>query len=206
MNKRILDDITQFIFVSDAPRSSDIIFIPGGSHPELGECAADLYKQGYAELLMPSGGVSVKTGRFGGVKSRREKYGKDYLTDCDFLVDVLKINGVPENAILTENTSGFTKENALFSRKVADEAGIVINSAILCCKNFHARRSLLCYQFAFPKTRFLVVPVPYFAGDVEITAENWFQTEVGIRRVLGELRRCGNQFEEEFVSRLGQFG
>lgn len=68
---RIIDDITRFVFVEDELEKSDIIFIPGGSHPELGEFAAELYKKGYADTIMPSGGVSIKTGKFGGVKSKK---------------------------------------------------------------------------------------------------------------------------------------
>jgi Uncharacterized conserved protein len=161
INKRIIDDITSFIFVRDDAQIADIIFIPGGSHPEMGEHAADLYKRGFAKKVMPSGGVSIKTGKFGGVKSRRELYSGDYATDCEFLADVLRVNGVPDCDILREDTSGYTKENAFFSRKIADENGLDVKTAIICCKNYHARRSLMCYQLAFPETEFYVCPVPY---------------------------------------------
>ncbi|WP_454053123.1 hypothetical protein [Clostridium sp. Marseille-Q7071] len=91
---KIIDDITDFIFLQDEIEKANIIFIPGGSHPELGEYSAELWKQGFAPLVMPSGGVSIKTGKFNGVKSRKEIYNKDYKTDCEFLADVLMINGV----------------------------------------------------------------------------------------------------------------
>ncbi len=64
MDKRIIKDITKFIFVSDEPKNVDIIFLPGGSYPEVPEKAASLYKEGYAKRILPSGGVSVKTGQF----------------------------------------------------------------------------------------------------------------------------------------------
>ena len=202
MKTRIIDDITRFVFVEDKIEKSDIIFIPGGSDPELGEYAAEIYKKGFAEFVMPSGGVSVKTNKFNGVKSKKEIYSKNYLTDCEFLADVLVINGVPDNAIIWEDKSGYTKENAYLSRKVADEKGIEVKKAIICCKSFHARRSLMCYQFAFPNTEFFVSPVPYFQNGIEISAENWYKTEVGIKRVLGEVQRYGNQFNSEFLSLL----
>lgn len=148
--------------------------------------------------MLPSGGVSIKTGRFNGVKSGQEIYHKDYGTDCDFLTDVLMINGVPERAILREDKSAFTKENAYFSRRVTDEGNLRIKKAILCCKNFHARRALMCYQFAFPDTEFIVCPVPYSDHGTEIAKDSWFQTEAGVKRVLGELLRYGKQFEKEF--------
>ena len=60
MDNRIITDITNYIFVSDESQKVDIIFLPGGSLPEILERAAKLYHEGYALLLLPSGGVSVK--------------------------------------------------------------------------------------------------------------------------------------------------
>lgn len=197
---RIIDDITDFIFLEDELEKSDIIFIPGGSHPELGEYSADLWKKGFAPLVMPSGGVSVKTGKFNGAKSKKDLYYKDYKTDCEFLTDVLLINGVPESSIIMEDTSSFTKENAIFSRRVADKNKLNIKKAIICCKSFHARRSLMCYQLAFPDTKFYVYPIPYYEGNVLISKGNWYKSESGIKHVLGELQRCGSQFCDEILT------
>jgi len=196
---KIIDDISDFIFLQDEIEKADIIFIPGGSHPELGEYSAELWKRGFAPFIMPSGGASIKTGKFNGVKSKKEIYNKNYKTDCEFLADVLMMNGVSKEAIIWEDTSSFTKENAMFSRKVADENNLDIKKAIICCKSFHARRSLMCYQLAFPDTKFYIHPIPYYQGNILISKENWYKTEVGIERVLGELARCGNQFNDEIL-------
>ncbi len=200
MNKRIINDISEFVFIKDELKKSDIIFIPGGSHPELGEKAAELYKQGLASKVMPSGGVSIKTGKFNGVKSKQDIYNRDYASECDFLVDVLLKNGVTENDIICEKAASFTKENAYFSQKVLSEKGLDIKNAIICCKSFHARRCLMLYQFAFPNTNFYISPVPYFEKGTEISADNWYKTEIGVNRVLGEMQRYGNQFNEEFLN------
>lgn len=196
---KIIDDITSFIFIEDKIKKSDIIFIPGGSHPELGEYAAELWKQGFAKLIMPSGGVSIKSGKFGGVKSKKELYNKDYLTDCEFLTDVLIKNGVSESSIIQEDKSGYTKENAMFSRRIADENNLNLKKAIICCKSFHARRTLMCYQLAFPDTEFYIYPIPYYQDNILISKENWYKTDIGIKRVLGELQRCGDQFNNEIM-------
>ncbi len=47
MNK-IISDISDYIFISDEPEKIDAIFLPGGSHPEQHEYAAELYHKGYA--------------------------------------------------------------------------------------------------------------------------------------------------------------
>ena len=190
MNNRIINDITNFIFVDDKPQKVDAIFLPGGSHPEHPEYAVELYRKGYAKWLIPSGGVSVKRDKWPGVRSKADVYNGNYQFDCEFLTDVFLKNGVPADAIIGENKSGHTRDNAFLSRMVVDEKGIEIKTAIIVCKAFHARRCLMFYQMAFPDTTFYVCPVVCLG----ITRDNWYKSEQGIDRVLGELARCGNQF------------
>lgn len=190
MNNRIIADISNYIFVSDNPEIVDAIFLPGGSNPEQPEYAAELYRKGYAKWLITSGGVSVKLNKWPGVRSKADIYNGDYQTDCEFFTDVLMKNGVPADAIVGENQSGHTRDNAYLSRKVVDDCGLQIKSAIIVCKAFHARRCLMLYQMAFPYVEIKVCPVHCY----NITKENWFRTEQGIDRVLGELARCGSQF------------
>ena len=190
MNDKIIADITNFIFVEDKPQKVDAIFLPGGSHPEQPEYAAELYLKGYAKWLIPSGGVSVKRDKWPGVRSKANIYNGDYQSDCEFFTDVFVKNGVPASAIIGEDKSGHTRDNAFLSRRVVDEKGIEIKTAIIVCKAFHARRCLMLYQMAFPDTTFYVCPVVCMGT----TKDNWYKSEQGIDRVLGELARCGNQF------------
>ena len=190
MNDKIIADITNFIFVEDKPQKVDAIFLPGGSHPEQPEYAAELYLKGYAKWLVPSGGVSVKRDKWPGVRSKADIYNGNYQSDCEFFTDVFVKNGVPADVIVGEDKSGHTRDNAFLSRKVIDEKGITIKTALIVCKAFHARRCLMLYQMAFPDTKFYVCPVVCMG----ITKDNWHKTEQGIDRVLGELARCGNQF------------
>lgn len=118
MTNRIITDISDYIFVSDEPQKVDAIFLPGGLHPEQPEYAAELYRKGMAEWLVPSGGISVKADKWHGVRSKAYIYNGDYHSDCEFFTDVLVKNGVPITAIIEENISGHTRDNAFFSRKL----------------------------------------------------------------------------------------
>ena len=187
---RVISDISDFVFVSDEPEKADAIFLPGGSHPEPAEYAAKLYHDGYAKWIIPSGGVSVKRDKWPGVRAKAEIYNGDYPSDCAFFTDVLVKNGVPTEAIVGEDKSGHTRDNAFFSRKAVDESNVEIKSALIVCKAFHARRCLMLYQMAFPDVQIKVCPVHCF----NITKVNWYLTKEGTDRVLGELARCGNQF------------
>lgn len=134
MNNRIINDITNFIFVKDKPQKVDAIFLPGGSYPEQPKYAAELYKQGFAPILIVSGGVIVKRTKFDGVKSKTGIYNENYKTDCEFFNDALHINGVPISAIYGGDESGHTRDNAFLSRKVVDENGLEIKTALIVCK------------------------------------------------------------------------
>lgn len=190
MNDKFLNQITEFIFVEDKPEKSDMIFIPGSGFPQLAEEAANLYHQGLAPYILPSGRYSVLNGRFAGVQEKKELYDGEYETEWEFLKEALKKNQVPEEHILKEDQATYTYENAIYSRKVTDSMGMEIKKAILCCKPYHARRSLLYYQLLYPDTEFYVCPIQ----DSDVKRENWYLTEKGIRLVFGEVQRIGEQF------------
>ena len=195
---RIITDISNYIFIADTPAKVDAIFLPGSSHPAQPEYAAKLYNKKFAKWIIPSGGVSAKTAYWPGVREKADIYTGNYKSDCEFFTDVLQKNGVPSSAIIGENRSGHTRDNAFMSRKVVDKQGITVKTAMIICKAFHARRCLMLYQMAFPDVQFIVCPVHCF----NITKENWFTTEQGIDRVLGELARCGNQFIDDIKEYL----
>lgn len=174
--------ITDFIFVEHQPGTADIIFVPGGNYPEAALHAAELYHQGWAPWILPSGKYSILQGYFPGEQE----------TEWEYLRDILVKAGVPETAVLKENNATFTYENAIESRKVTDALGMTVRTAILSCQAYHARRCLMYYQEQFPETEFLVCPVE----TKGINRENWFLDRTKIDVVLGEVERCGSQFHE----------
>ena len=188
--ERFLDQISDFIFVEDKPERADIIFVPGNGFPQMSIEAARLWKEGMAPWILPSGKYSIGKGAFTGVQVMKEKYQGPYQTEWEFLKDVLMKNGVPADAVLKEDQATFTWENAKFSRKVTDQAGINIRKAIICCKNYHARRALMYYQRAYPDTEFRVCPCCVDG----ITRDNWIESERGIKEVLAEVNRIVTQF------------
>ena len=190
MYHRFIEQISEFIFAEDEPEKADIIFIPGNGYSQMAEKAAALYGKKYAPFVLPSGKYSITVGKFGGVLSGQERYNGKYRTEWDFLKDVLVKNHVPDEVILKENQATFTWENAKNSRIVTDQNKLVIQKAILCCRNVHARRSLMYYQKSFPEAKIFVSPS--VIGN--ITKENWYTTKDGIDAVNAELSRILYQF------------
>lgn len=196
MGRDLIKDITSFIFIEGKLENSDIIFIPGGSWPEPVENAAKLYLANYAPFILPSGKYSMSKGYFPGAMTKANEYAGPYYTEWAFMKDVLLSYKVTEDAILKEDNATWTKENAFKSREVTDKSNLKIKKAIICCKSFHAKRCLMFYSWAYPSTEFLISPV-----DVEnVTKDNWFKTENGIDKVMGELSRCGGQFKKAIPS------
>jgi uncharacterized SAM-binding protein YcdF (DUF218 family) len=155
---------------------SDVILIPGASHPQLMERASMLFHQGIAPFILPSGGSNphVET------------------TEWEFLRNVGVSLGVPSESILKENKATNTFENARLSLEVLQQQGIHPKTAVLVCKNYHARRALLTYQFVFPRdTIFYVSPVIDKTGT---SKDNWFQNEERIKCVMNELEKVGKYF------------
>ena len=181
LDKKQIQEITDYIFLEDRLERADAIFIPGCARPEHTEEAARVYKEGYAPLLLPSGGYTKVQGSFQGVSKEGQKYGTDFACEADFLEAVLLQNGVPASAIL--------KECEAKTKLLIQKRGIHLKKAILCCKAHHARRSFLYYSMVFPEVEILIHPV---VVD-HISSEDWYKTEEGRKIVLGEFSRVGQQ-------------
>lgn len=198
--KNLRDDITEFIFLQQEPGECDAIFCAGTSYPHIPERAAELFARGLAPFVFVGGAYSITKGHFTGVRAKADVYTGSYGTEAEFYTDVLVKNGVPLSAILAEHRSTYTKQNAVFARELADGRGLGIKRAMLVCQEFHARRCSMYYQLAFPDTE--LIPVPVSCDG--ITRENWAQSDYGISRVMGEVRRIGEQFTPEELCALLQ--
>lgn len=197
--ERFIRAVTEFIFVEDKPEPADVIFIPGSRKVAHAIKAAELYKAGYAPYVLPSGRYTISRGYFLPLpEPLKSEYPGEFETEWHFLKAVLMKHGVPEEAILREDQATYTWENAQLSRDVLKAADIPCKTAILCCHAFHARRALLYYQAAMPETRFIVCP----AGSPGCTREDWYLSEKGRSRVLGEVQRLGGQIGEVFEAML----
>ena len=185
-------DVTDFIFLEDAPAPADVIFVPGNSHAEPSELAARLYAQGLAPYVLPSGRYAIGRGEFAGQTSGARSYEGRFETEWAFMRHVLMQNGVSDAAILREDRATFTFQNAIYSRRRTDAEQIAVRRALLCCMPQHARRAKMYYETLYPDAQLLVCPVK----DASVTRDSWMLEPEGIDAVLGELERCGAQFHD----------
>ena len=62
MYEEFLKQIEDFMFIEDKPEKADVIFIPGNGYPQMAEKAAELYRNGFAPKILPSGRYSITAG------------------------------------------------------------------------------------------------------------------------------------------------
>lgn len=89
------------------------------------EKALDLYKRGYADHIIVSGGKGVNEATY----------------ESSVMKNWLSTHGVKEDDIFVENKSKSTYENLKFSKKIADNQGY--KSVIIVSNDFHIFRSLM---------------------------------------------------------------
>ena len=189
---KFLRDITEFIFLEDLPEKADLIIVPGNTWPQPARRAAALYHEGMAPYIVVSGRYSKGQQTFAGAACECDRYKGAYMTEADFLTDVLIREGVPETAVLQERKAEFTLENARYIRRLLEEKKMTVKKALICCQAFHARRCRMYFEYVFQDTdvEFLMCP----AVTQGISRCSWMESQKGLDTVLGELRRCGEQF------------
>ncbi|MCX5771605.1 MAG: YdcF family protein [Candidatus Hydrogenedentes bacterium] len=103
--------------------------------------AARLYKAGKARWIIVSGGCGVWS---------------DENLEPDSIITraLLKELGVPEEAVLTEDASRNTRENALFTKRLLDDHGF--KKILLVTSALHMRRAIAEFQHVCPQ----VCPAP----------------------------------------------
>lgn len=155
-------------------QKSDCIFVLGSHDTRVAERAAELYLQGWAPLVIFSGGVGRIT--------------KDLWTqtEAELFAKIAMEKGVPANGILIEDRSTNTGENILFTRKLLQEKKLDPQSFILVQKPYMERRTFATFQKQWPgKTVYLTSP--------QIAFEDYATNEVPLERMIhimvGDLQR-----------------
>lgn len=177
----LIDCISDFIFVDDVIDASDVILIPGGSHPQLAEKAAALYKQGMAPYILASGHANPNI--------------LDYPSEAEYLKSIAVDLGVPSEKFICETKASHTFENAELSLQLLSNMNLKADKIILVCKAFHSRRVLFTYKYIFPaNTKFLVAPVTDKQG---LCKNNWYTKPEYISKVMSEVEKMGKYFKDK---------
>lgn len=152
----------------------DCILALGSHDLRVPERAADLYLQGFAPLVIMSGGLGNFT--------------KEIWTEkeADKFAAIAIEKGVPPEAILVENNSTNTGENILFTQKLLKEKKLDPQSFIVVQKPYMERRSFATFKMHWPDKKLLVT-------SPQISFEEYPNEEIPMKRVInimvGDLQR-----------------
>jgi uncharacterized SAM-binding protein YcdF (DUF218 family) len=155
-------------------QKADCILALGSHDLRVGDWAADLYLQGWAPLLIVSGGLGRLT-----KGSWNETEGKKFAR-------VAVNKGVPEEAILIEDRSTNTGENILFTQELLHSANVHPGSFIVVQKPYMERRSFATFEKVWPGKKIILSSPPltfeqYASGDMDM--------EKVIHIMVGDLQR-----------------
>ena len=153
---------------------ADCIFVLGSHDTRVADRGAELWLQGWAPVLLFSGGLGNVTK---GIWTE---------TEADKFAAIAIRLGVPAEAILVENQSTNTGENILFSRRLLQEKGIDPQRFIVVQKPYMERRSYATFKKHWPDKELIVTSPQIPFGDYP-NAE--IPTERVINIMVGDLQR-----------------
>lgn len=143
--------------INHAPAKADCILALGSHDLRVADRAAELYLQGWAPMVIMSGGLGNFT--------------QDMWTEseADKFAAIAINKGVPADAILVENKSANTGENILFTQQLLMQKGLDPQSFIVVQKPYMERRAYATFKKHWPDKNLLVtspqIPFNEYATD-----------------------------------------
>lgn len=123
---------------------SDCILALGSHDLRVAERAADLYLEGWAPLIIMSGGLGNLTKEMWNV------------AEADQFAEIAIQRSIPAENIVIENRSTNTGENILFTQQLLQSKGLNPQTFILVQKPYMERRSYATFKKHWPYKKLLV--------------------------------------------------
>lgn len=153
---------------------SDCILVLGSMDTRTAERGADIYLQGYAPIIIFSGGFGKLT---------KDMWAQ---TEAELFATIALDKGVPREAIFIENKSTNTGENILFTQQLLQENNLNLNNFIVVQKPYMERRSYATFKKHWPHKNLLVTS-PLLSFEEYPT--NDIPVDKLINMMVGDLQR-----------------
>lgn len=174
-------------------KKSDCIFGLCSHDPRVAERAAELYLNGWAPLLIFSGGVGALT------------EGLYEESEAEHFAKIAIEMGVPEEKILVEPLAKNTGENVQLTQKLLTSRNLSPESYILVQKPFMERRTFATFMKHLPDANVVVTSPQISYSDYP---NDFLSKEVMLNTMLGDLQRIdqypslGFQIPQEIPERV----
>ncbi len=153
---------------------SDCILALGSHDLRVAHRTAELYLEGWAPLLVMSGGLGNFTKEIWDV------------SEADQFAEIAIKKGVPAENILIENQSTNTGENILFTQQLLQRKGLSPQSFIVVQKPYMERRSYATFKKHWPEKK-LIVTSPQISFTTYPTSAIPMEKVINI--MMGDLQR-----------------
>jgi uncharacterized SAM-binding protein YcdF (DUF218 family) len=167
----VLVGVGHWLDVTDPLTKADAIVAISGDTGARADSAIALWKQGYAPVLIFSGG------------SRDP----ESVASAELMKRTAVAAGVPADAIVVEGTSATTEENANQVAELMRTRGL--RSAILVTSPYHQRRAALLFEREFGRVSLTLRNRP--AEDPDWDPSFWWTSEPSRSLTLVELAKLG---------------
>ena len=173
-----VDKLWKYHQLGHALAKSDAILVLCSHDTAVAERGAELFLDGWAPLLIFSGGLGSIT---------RQMWSEP---EADRFAAVAEGMGVPRESILTENRSTNTGENITFTREMLAGRGLDPQSFIVVQKPYMERRSFATFRKLWPEKR-LVVTSPRVTLDeyLDRYSNEALSTADVVSIMVGDLQR-----------------
>ncbi|MBW3001648.1 YdcF family protein [Candidatus Woesearchaeota archaeon] len=162
---------------------ADCILVLGSHDTRIAERGAQLFLEGWAPLLIYSGGVGRLTE---GLWNKPE---------AEVFADIAIKMGVPKDKILIENKSTNTGENIIFTMKLLKEKKLDMRSFIVVQKPYMERRAYATFKKHLPDKKIIVT-------SPQISFEDYPNDKINkddmINIMVGDLQRIKTYPEKGF--------
>jgi hypothetical protein len=186
LSTAFLKHIGDYMLVETPLAKADVCIIFGNHHAvHMAEQAAELYKQGYFNLIVVSGGVAVKN---------------DGRLEAHYMRDVLLAKGVPASAILLEDKAQNTMENVLYSRALLEkEKGAGVIKSVLAIGHIQAaRRFLMTLERHWPEPVKMFTTMNCFNAPKDL----WYTDPAFKQAVISEHKKIAPYKTLGFISEI----
>lgn len=155
---------------------SDCIIVLGSHDTRVAERGAKLFLEGWAPLLLFSGGLGNLT------KGLWDE------PEADKFANIALKMGVPANKILIENKSANTGENIRFSYNLLKEKNISVSKLILIQKPYMERRTFATFMKQWPGQKVKIIVTSPQINFEDYPNDNIKMDQV-INIIVGDLQR-----------------
>lgn len=176
--RELAERLWDYHHMNQRPERSDVIFVLCSHDTAVAERGAQLYLEGWAPLLVYSGGL-------GGITKNLWSE-----PEAELFASIARGMGVPDSAILVETRSTNTGENVRFTKKLLAERGLEPQRLILVQKPYMERRTYATFRNYWPEPRvFVTSPQVSFEEYLKSYSNRALTADDVVGIMVGDLQR-----------------